>query len=81
MRLPQNEITNEMEFQTKKFVTLFLKIFHLAIAPLVISRAGLLDLGTIGIWGWITLCGVAALGTERHRGPSLGLWPLPTSRQ
>ena len=77
MRLPQNEITNEMEFQTKTFVTLFLKLFHLAIAPLVISRAGLLDLGTIGIWGWITFCGGAALGTAGHRGPSLDLWPLP----
>ena len=58
MRLPQNEITNEMEFQTKTFVTLFLKLFHLAIAPLVISRAGLLDLGTIGIWGWIVPLGI-----------------------
>ena len=77
MRLPQNEITNEMEFQTKTVVTLFLKLFHLAIAPLVISRAGLLDLGTIGIWGWITFCGGAALGTAGHRGPSLDLCLYP----
>lgn len=51
---------------TKKFVTLFLKFFHLAIATLVISRERLLDLGTTGIWGWITLCGGAALGTVGH---------------
>lgn len=78
MRLPQNEITREMEFQTKTFVTLFLKLFHLAIAPLVISRAGLRDLGTVGIWGWITLVvglPLALQDTEGHLWIS-GLYPL-----
>ena len=57
----------------------FLIVFNLVIAPLAISRASLLHMGTIDLRGWGSLCGGGSPVHGRTLSNVSGLHPLDAS--